>query len=94
MGFSEKLVFCDDTAFVAENPSMMDVLLNCYKTFIVRWTIRVNPRKCKVMYSESAAAPKAHYFGHSLIAEVTTLKYLGYSLHARSWFMFDSYIAG
>ena len=40
--------------------------------------IRVNPGKCKVMYSESAAAKKSHYFGHSLIAEVTTLKYLGY----------------
>ena len=42
--------------------------------------IRVNPGKCKVMYSELAAATKAHYFGHSLIAEVTTLKYLGYWL--------------
>ena len=66
------------TAFEAEDPSMMDVLLNCYKTFTVRWRIRVNPRKCKVMYSESAAAPKVHCFRHSLIAEVTTLKYLGY----------------
>ena len=56
----------------------MDILLNCYKTFTVRWRIRVNPGKCKVMYSESAAVSKAHYFGHSLIAEVTTLKYLGY----------------
>ena len=38
----------------------------------------MNPGKCKVMYSESAADTKAHYFGHSLIAEVSTLKYLGY----------------
>ena len=29
-------LFCDDTAFVVENPNMMDVLLNCYKTFTVR----------------------------------------------------------
>ena len=57
---------------------MMDRLLNCYKTFTVRWRIRVNPGKCKVMYNELAATTKAHYFGHSLIAEVTTLKYLGY----------------
>ena len=71
-------LFCDDTAFVAENPAMMDVLLNCYKTFTVRWRIRVNPGKCKVMYSELATITKAHYFGHSLINEVTTLKYLGY----------------
>ena len=71
-------LFCVDTAFVAEDPNMMDVLLNCYKRFNVRWKIRVIPGKCKVMYSESAAASKAHSFGHSLIAEVTTLKYLGY----------------
>ena len=30
------------------------------------------------MYSESTVASKVHYFGHRLIAEVTTLKYLGY----------------
>ena len=30
------------------------------------------------MYNESVATSKAHYFGHSLIAEVTTLKCLGY----------------
>jgi hypothetical protein len=71
-------LFCDDTAFVAEDPNMMDILLNCYKTFTVRWRIRVNPGKCKAIYSESATVSKAHYFGHSLIAEVTTLKYLGY----------------
>jgi hypothetical protein len=71
-------LFCDDTAFVAENPAMMDVLLNCYKTFTVRWRIRVNPGKCKVMYSKLATTTKAHYFGHSLINEVTKLKYLGY----------------
>ena len=71
-------LFCDDTAFVAEDPNMMDVLLNCYKTFTVRWRISVNPGKCKVMYNESATLSKAHYFGHSLIAEVTTLNYLGY----------------
>ena len=29
-------LFCDDTAFVAENPAVMDRLLNCYKTFTVR----------------------------------------------------------
>ena len=58
--------------------SMMDtcILLNCYKTFTVRWRIRVNPGKCKVMYSESAVNTKTHYFGHSIIAEVTTLKYI------------------
>jgi hypothetical protein len=32
------------------------------------------------MYSESAAASKAHYFGHGLIAEVTTLKSRGYRI--------------
>ena len=71
-------LFCDDTAFVDENPAMMDKLLSCYKTFTVRWRIRVNPSKCKVMYNEPAADTKAHYFGHSLIVEVSTLKYLGY----------------
>ena len=36
-------LFCDDTAFVASEPIMMDLLLSCYKTFTVRWRIRVNP---------------------------------------------------
>ena len=71
-------LFCDDTAFVAEDPVMMDLLLSCYKTFTVRWRIRVNPGKCKVMYSDRATATKAHYFGDSLITEVNTLRYLGY----------------
>ena len=71
-------LFYHDTAFVAENPAMMNIFLNCYKTFIVRWRIRVDPGRCKVMYSESAASTKAHYFGHSIIVEVSTLKYLGY----------------
>ncbi len=39
-------LFCDDTAFAAENPAMMDTLLGCYKTFTVRWRIRVNLGKC------------------------------------------------
>ena len=36
-------LFCDDTAFVASNPAMMDLLIGCYKTFTIRWRIRVNP---------------------------------------------------
>ena len=43
-------LFCDDTAFVASEPEMMELLLGCYKTFTIRWRIRVNPGKCKVMY--------------------------------------------
>ena len=73
-------LFCDDTAFVAAEPAMMDKLLGCYKTFTVRWRIRVNPGKCKVMYSEDAVNTQAHYFGESVIAEVNSLRYLGYWL--------------
>ena len=52
-------LFCDDTAFVASDSAMMDMLLNCYKTFTIRWRIRVNPwKKCKVMCSEQAS--RAH----------------------------------
>ena len=40
----------------------------------------MNPGECKVMYSESTADTKAHYFGHSLVAEMSTLKYLGYQI--------------
>ena len=58
--------------------NMVDVVLNCYKTFIVRWRIRGNHGKCKAMYSESATVSKAHYFGHGLIVEVATLKCLGH----------------
>ena len=71
-------LFCDDTAFVASNPAMVDLLINCYKTFTIRWRIRVNPGKCKVMYSEKAARTQTHFFGHSEISEVESLKYLGY----------------
>jgi hypothetical protein len=71
-------LFCDDTAFVADTPATMDLLLRCYKTFTIRWRIRVNPGKCKVMYSDRATSTRAHYFGDSLITEVDTLKYLGY----------------
>ena len=56
---------------------MTDGLLNCYKTFTVRWRIRVNLVKCKIMYNESTATSKTDYFGHNLIAEVTILKHLG-----------------
>ena len=81
-GLGEWMVylFCDDTAFVAENPVMMDRLLNCYKTFTVRWRIRVNPGKCKVMYSERAkeADIRTHLFGGTVISHVKSLKYLGY----------------
>ena len=61
-------LFCDDTAFVAENPVMMDKLLSCYKTFIVRWRIRVNPGKFKVMYSERTkeADIRTHLFGDTV----------------------------
>ena len=45
-------LLCDDTAFVASNPAMMDLLIGCYKNFTIRWRIRVNPGKCKVMYSD------------------------------------------
>ena len=71
-------LFCDDTSFVASDPAMMDLLLSCYKTFTIRWRIRVKPSKCKVMYSENATQPQAHFFGDSEISEVNTLKYLGY----------------
>ena len=71
-------LFCDDTAFVASEPAMMDLLLACYKTFTVRWRIRVNPGKCKVMYSEHAGHTRSHYFGDEVLQEVETLKYLGY----------------
>ena len=36
-------LFCDDTTFVASDSAMMDLLINCYKTFTIRWRIRVNP---------------------------------------------------
>ena len=73
-------LFCDDTAFVAENPVMMDLLLGCYKNFTIRWRIRVNPGKCKIMYSERtlAADVRTHRFGDIEIAHVQSLKYLGY----------------
>ena len=72
-------LFCDDTAFVASEPAMMDVLINCYKTFTIRWRIRVNPGKCKVMYSERIpeADVRTHRFGDIEIAQVKSLKYLG-----------------
>ena len=70
----------DDTTFVAANPAMMDKLLNCYKTFIVRWRIRMNPGKCQVMYNERAldADIRTHLFGDTVISQVKSLKYLGY----------------
>ena len=73
-------LFCDDTAFVASNPAMLDLLLGCYKTFTVRWRIRVNPGKCKVMYSEQTPVEdiRTHMFGGIVIADVKSLKYLGY----------------
>ena len=36
-------LFCDDTAFVASEPAMMDLLISCYTNFTIRWRIRVNP---------------------------------------------------
>ena len=70
-------LFCDDTAFVAAEPAMMDMLINCYKTFTIRWRIRVNPGKCKVMYSgrTSEADVRTHRCG-DIIAQVKSLKYL------------------
>ena len=46
----------------------------------VRWRIRVNPGKCKVMYSERAkeADIRTHLFGDTVISHVKSLKYLGY----------------
>ena len=73
-------LFCDDTAFVASEPAMMDLLISCYKNFTIRWRMRVNPGKCKVMYSERALAAnvRTHRFGDIEIAHVESLKYLGY----------------
>ena len=73
-------LFCDDTAFVAENPAMMERILDCYKTFTIRWRIRVNPGKCKVMYSGRAldADIRNHLFGDTVMSQVESLKYLGY----------------
>ena len=53
----------------------MDLLIGCYKTFTIRWRIRVNPGKCKVMYSEKtlAADTRTHLFGDTVIAEVHSL---------------------
>ena len=73
-------LFCGDTAFVAPNPAMVGLLIGCYKTFTIRWRIRVNPGKCKVMYSERALHTHAHFFGDNEISEVQSLKYLGFSL--------------
>ena len=72
-------LFCDDTAFVAAEPAMMDLLINCYKTFTIRWRIRVNPGKCKVMYSERTleADVRTHRFGDIEIAQVKSLKVSG-----------------
>ena len=74
-------LFCDDTAFVAAEPAMMDLLINCYyKTFTIRRRIRVNPGKCKVVYSERTleADVRTHRFGDIEISHVNSLKYLGY----------------
>ena len=75
-------LFCDDTTFVASDPAMMDLLIGCYKTFTLRWRIRANPGKCKVMYSEIertlAADTRTHLFAGTVISEVKSLKYLGY----------------
>ena len=47
VSLGERMVylFCDDTAFVTAEPAMMDLLINCYKSFTIRWRIRVNPGK-------------------------------------------------
>ena len=73
-------LFCDDTTFVASEPTMMDLLISCYKNFTIRWRIRVNPGKCKVVYSERALAAdvRTHRFGDIVIAHIKSLKYLGY----------------
>ena len=63
-------LFCDGTAFVASNPAMMDLLIGCYKTFTIRWRIRINPGKCKVVYSEKTLHTHAHYFGDNEISRV------------------------
>ena len=59
---------------------MMDKRLDCYKTFIGRWRIRVNPGKCKVMYSERTldADIRTHLFGDTVMSQVKSLKYLGH----------------
>ena len=71
-------LFFDDTAFVASNPAMMDLLIGCCKTFTIRWRIRVNAGKCKVMYSEKTLHTHAHYFRDNEISRVQTLKCSGY----------------
>ena len=47
---------------------------------IFSWYLICNPGKCKVMYSERtlAADTRTHLFGGNVIAEVQSLKYLGY----------------
>ena len=57
---------------------MMDLLIWCYKTFTIRWRIRVNLSKCKVAYSEKTLHTYAHYFGDNETSRVQSLKYLRY----------------
>jgi len=75
------LLFVDDTAFVSDTEAAIQAMLDRYHNFTVKWRIRVNPNKCKVLRNHNCGPiTNDATFGDSIVGTVEYLKYLGYWL--------------
>jgi hypothetical protein len=73
-------LFVDDTAFVSTCTHTNNEMLARYHNFTVKWRIRVNPDKCKLLKNRFCTDNTLGVIGSQTIQSVEFLKYLGYWL--------------
>ena len=85
-------LFVDDTAFISSDIDTTNLLLGSYHNFTVKWRIRVNPGKCKVLRNKYCDQAGEVHFGAETVPAVEYLKYLGYWLGVKGRIKNDTII--
>jgi hypothetical protein len=67
-------LFVDDTAFISHDMETTNLLLKAYHNFTVKWRVRVNPGKCKVLKNNFCEGSGEAFFGDKVVATVAYLK--------------------
>ena len=77
------LLYADDTAIFADTPEKLQMGLNRMKLYCDRWTLKLNPNKCKIIiFSRGKVRIHPEFkIGEDVIEVVSNFMYLGMKLN-------------
>ena len=72
------LLFADDAVIFSQNPETLQSLLMDFEQYCLRWELKVNSKKTKIMiFEKSRPSTYNFYINGDLLEIVTSFKYLG-----------------